>query len=105
MTASALLVGTVHTGPARRASGNRRRRENRAHKLTWPPLRRPLTSERRGDHQTRQVFTGISCDDLKETVEKMLKAYLRHRDLSEGFQAFTARHDLNALQAMFSNEE
>jgi ferredoxin-nitrite reductase len=53
----------------------------------------------------RQVFTGVSCEDLKETVEKMLKAYLRHREKNEGFQAFTARQDLNSLQAIFSNEE
>ena len=41
----------------------------------------------------------------KLTLEKMLRAYLRHRPEKESFQAFTARHDLNQLQAMFSNEE
>ena len=53
----------------------------------------------------RQVFTGVAFGDLKGTLEKMLRAYLRHREGSEGFQDFTKRHDLNALQAMFSNEE
>ena len=53
----------------------------------------------------RQVFTGVAFGDLKATVEKMLKGYLRHREKNEGFQAFTARHDLNTLQAIFSNEE
>jgi len=53
----------------------------------------------------RQVFQGISCNDLKPTVEKMLKGYLRHRKESETFQSFTNRHDLGALQGIFSNEE
>jgi ferredoxin-nitrite reductase len=60
-----------------------------------------------GKHQAvgRQVFTGVVFEDLKLTLEKMLSAYLRHRDGRETFQAFTARHDLNQLQAFFSNEE
>jgi ferredoxin-nitrite reductase len=53
----------------------------------------------------RQVFTGVAFEDLKLTLEKMLRGYLRHRQEGERFQAFTARHDLNALQAIFSNEE
>jgi ferredoxin-nitrite reductase len=53
----------------------------------------------------RQVFTGVAFEDLKATVEKMLKGYLRRREQNESFQAFTARHDLNMLQAIFSNEE
>jgi ferredoxin-nitrite reductase len=53
----------------------------------------------------RQVFTGVAFGDLKLTLEKMLRGYLRHRGEGEGFQAFTQRHDLNTLQAIFSNEE
>jgi ferredoxin-nitrite reductase len=53
----------------------------------------------------RQVFTGVAFGDLKLTLEKMLRAYLRHRSDGEGFQEFTRRYDLNALQAMFSNDE
>jgi ferredoxin-nitrite reductase len=53
----------------------------------------------------RQVFSGISFDDLKTTLEKMLKGYLRHRAVAETFAAFTRRHDLNTLQGIFSNEE
>ncbi len=53
----------------------------------------------------RQVFTAIAFEDLKLTLEKMLKGYLRHRASQETFQSFTARHDLNTLQAIFSNEE
>jgi ferredoxin-nitrite reductase len=53
----------------------------------------------------RQVFQGVSCNDLKPTLEKMLKGYLRHRNESETFQSFTNRHDLGALQGIFSNDE
>ncbi len=53
----------------------------------------------------RQVFTGVPFEDLKLTLEKMLRGFQRNREKHESFQAFTARHDLNALQAFFSNEE
>ena len=53
----------------------------------------------------RQVFTGVAFGDLKLTLEKMLRGYLRHRTAGENFQTFTQRYDLNALQAIFSNEE
>jgi ferredoxin-nitrite reductase len=60
-----------------------------------------------GEHQGlgRQVFQGISIGNLKPTLERMLKGYLRHRENGESFQAFTRRHDLNTLQAIFSNDE
>ena len=53
----------------------------------------------------RQVFNGIAFDSLPPLIEKMLRGYLRHCGEGETFQAFTARHDLNTLQAIFSNEE
>ena len=53
----------------------------------------------------RQIFQGISFSDLKPTLEKMLQGYLRHRQNGETFQAFTTRHDLNTLQAIFTNDE
>jgi ferredoxin-nitrite reductase len=53
----------------------------------------------------RQIFSGIDFDELKTTLEKMLRGYLRHREPGEPFRQFTQRHDLNALQTMFSNEE
>jgi ferredoxin-nitrite reductase len=53
----------------------------------------------------RQVFSGVAFEDLKLTLEKMLRGFLRHRTGKETFQAFTARHDLNTLQAIFSNDE
>lgn len=53
----------------------------------------------------RQVFAGIAVSDLNLMLEKMLKAYLRRRNPGEGFQHFSNRHDLNTLQAIFSNDE
>jgi ferredoxin-nitrite reductase len=53
----------------------------------------------------RQVFNGIAFESLPPLIEKMLRGYLRRRADGENFQAFTARHDLNTLQAIFSNEE
>jgi ferredoxin-nitrite reductase len=60
-----------------------------------------------GDSQAvgRQVFQGLPFDQLKLTLEKMVDGYLRHRQPGENFRLFTARHDLNTLQAIFSNEE
>lgn len=53
----------------------------------------------------RQVFNAISAEEMPRLVEKMLKGYLRRRVDDENFQAFTLRHDVNTLQAIFSNEE
>ena len=49
----------------------------------------------------RQVFTAISVEQLKPTIERMLKAYLNQRTPGETFQAFTARFDLRSLQNLF----
>ncbi len=53
----------------------------------------------------RQIFSGVSANDLKPTLEKMLKGYLRRRAAGETFRNFTTRHDLNTLQAVFTNDE
>jgi ferredoxin-nitrite reductase len=53
----------------------------------------------------RQIFSGIGFDELKTTLEKMLRGYLRHREPGESFRQFTQRHDLNTLQTLFSNGE
>lgn len=53
----------------------------------------------------RQVFSGVVADELPQTLETILLAFLRHRHGRETFQQFTTRHDLNALQAIFSNDE
>lgn len=60
-----------------------------------------------GENQAvgRQVFTSVPVAELPQTLEKMLKGYLRRRETAETFQKFTQRHDLNNLQAIFSNEE
>jgi ferredoxin-nitrite reductase len=59
-----------------------------------------------GENQSlgRQIFTALSFEQLKPTVEKMLRAFLRHRQTGETFQHFTARHDLNTLQVMFNSD-
>ena len=53
----------------------------------------------------RQVFSGVTANDLKPTLEKMLKGYQRRREPGETFKKFTTRNDLNTLQAIFTNEE
>ena len=60
-----------------------------------------------GAHQAvgRQVFSGLPFEELKPTLEKMLKGWMRRREPGETFQAFTGRHDLNTLQVIFSNDE
>jgi ferredoxin-nitrite reductase len=60
-----------------------------------------------GSHQAvgRQIFAGVAFGDLPLTLEKILAGYLRHRTTGERFQTFTQRHDVNTLQAIFSNEE
>jgi ferredoxin-nitrite reductase len=57
-----------------------------------------------GENQAvgRQVFQGVSFEQLKPTLERILKGYLRHRQNGETFQAFTRRQDLNTLQVIFS---
>jgi len=60
-----------------------------------------------GKHQAvgRQVFNGVAAGDLPLTIEKMLRAYLAHRDGRESFQSFATRHEASQLQGYFSNEE
>ena len=49
----------------------------------------------------RQVFTGVTATELPSLLEKMLRAYLRHRAAGQSFQAFTGQHDLKRLQEIF----
>jgi ferredoxin-nitrite reductase len=53
----------------------------------------------------RLVFQALPFEEVPGILEKMLAAYLRHRQPGERFQAFTMRHDLNTLQAYFTNDE
>jgi ferredoxin-nitrite reductase len=57
-----------------------------------------------GQHQAvgRQIFSGVSANELPLTLEKILQAYLKHREGRETFQHFTARHALGRLQEMFA---
>ena len=50
----------------------------------------------------RQVFQAMPFEEVKTMIEKILRLYLKNRQEMESFQAFTARHDLNALQTLFS---
>jgi ferredoxin-nitrite reductase len=52
----------------------------------------------------RQIFSGVSANELSTTIEKMLRMYLKHRAGHESFLQFSTRHDLNALQTFFSEE-
>lgn len=59
-----------------------------------------------GKHQAvgRQVFAGVLASELNTTMEKMLRAYLKHREGRETFLQFTTRHEVGKLQEFFSNE-
>jgi ferredoxin-nitrite reductase len=51
----------------------------------------------------REIYRDVSADDAPQTIERMLKAYLSHRATSaETFQAFTRRHDVEALKTLFA---
>jgi ferredoxin-nitrite reductase len=50
----------------------------------------------------RQVFTGISFDELPALLERVLKTYLAKRQPNETFASFTRRHEVKALQELFS---
>jgi ferredoxin-nitrite reductase len=56
------------------------------------------TTQRIGQH----VFSALPFADVKTMVEKILRLYLKNRNPQESFPSFVARHDLNALQVMFS---
>jgi ferredoxin-nitrite reductase len=51
----------------------------------------------------RQIFHGISVEQLKPTLETMLRAFLANRSEGETFQEFTGRHELGSLQSLFSS--
>jgi ferredoxin-nitrite reductase len=53
----------------------------------------------------REVYRDVKAEDAPKTVERMLKAYVAHRaSEEETFLAFTRRHELDALKAMFERE-
>jgi ferredoxin-nitrite reductase len=52
----------------------------------------------------RQVFSGVTANELPVMIEKMLRAYQTNRVGQETFQQFSTRHDLNALQIIFAGD-
>ncbi len=51
----------------------------------------------------RQIFSGVTAEQLPGTIEKMLRAYLKHRSSkTETFQQFSMRHEVGRLQEMFA---
>jgi ferredoxin-nitrite reductase len=51
----------------------------------------------------RQIYSGLSAAELPRTIERMLKAFLKHRECRETFQQFTVRHEVGRLQELFEN--
>ena len=49
----------------------------------------------------RLIFSGVSANELPLTLERILRAYLKHRQGKETFQQFTTRHEVGKLQEMF----
>lgn len=52
----------------------------------------------------REIYRDVKAEDAPPMIERMLKAYLAHRDADETFLAFTRRHEAHALKAMFAAE-
>jgi ferredoxin-nitrite reductase len=52
----------------------------------------------------RQIFTGVTAAELPLALERMLRAYLKHRQGRETFQQFTNRLDVGRLQEIFGSE-
>ncbi|HKM87642.1 MAG TPA: NirA family protein [Xanthobacteraceae bacterium] len=49
----------------------------------------------------RELYRDVVAEDAPRTIERILKAYLTHRDSrEETFLAFARRHELDALKAM-----
>lgn len=53
----------------------------------------------------REIYRDVRAEDAPKIIEAMLKAYLAHRRApEETFAAFTRRHEVAALKAMFDAE-
>jgi ferredoxin-nitrite reductase len=51
----------------------------------------------------RELWKGIKAEDCPTLIEALLRAYLTHRaGPDESFQAFTTRHEIDALRALVS---
>jgi ferredoxin-nitrite reductase len=51
----------------------------------------------------KEVFEGISYDEMPKHLEQILRTYLHRLHASEWFAAFTRRHEVKQLQEMFSS--
>lgn len=51
----------------------------------------------------RQIFSGVPFESLGETLETMLKGYLKHQQSDESFHSFCNRHTVDQLQKVWSN--
>src|ERR1700731_1711532 len=53
----------------------------------------------------REIFTDVKAHDVPPVVERMLKTYMARRSSpGEGFQAFTLRHEIDALKQLLAEE-
>ena len=52
----------------------------------------------------RDIYRDVKADAAPALIERMLKGYLAHRDGDETFLAFSRRHDVEALKALFDAE-
>ena len=63
-----------------------------------------ITKARRRKELDLTTCRKMSAADVADAFE-MLRVFLKKREGRETFQQFTVRHDLNTLQAFFSNDE
>jgi ferredoxin-nitrite reductase len=52
----------------------------------------------------RELYKDVRAEDAPKTIERMLKGYLAHRADNETFLAFSKRHEIERLKAMFETE-
>jgi ferredoxin-nitrite reductase len=53
----------------------------------------------------REIYRDVKAEDAPKTVERVLKSYVTHRvSPEESFLAFSRRHEVGALKAMFDRE-
>jgi ferredoxin-nitrite reductase len=51
----------------------------------------------------REIYKDVKAEDAPQTVERMLKGYLARRaSPAESFQAFSRRHEIETLKAIFA---
>ncbi len=59
-----------------------------------------------GQKLGREIYRSVRADAAAPLIERMLRAYLAHRTAgAETFQAFTDRHEIAALRALFDMRE